>query len=98
MPKTTRRRTSAEKEEAHKVIAEARYLRRLLKEFGATLVSFDPGATARLPGNPRGTGYWHESLSFSEAEWKWLEPLLQELLFYRLYVRHFTPKQLKRKA
>lgn len=64
----------------------------LLKEFGAGLCGYTPGAyaslTANLPGEPGtlggdGCGFWGESLHFSAICWKWLQPLLRELQLRR---------------
>ncbi len=62
--------------------AEAKELRELLVEFGAELSGWDPGISANLrhmPPRVRGTGYWGEHISFSNIEWIWLKPLLEEL-------------------
>lgn len=59
------------KAEAKQIIERADYLRSLLNEFGARLHSFDPGVAAMLPDT--------QLMSFGQAEWEWLEPLLIEL-------------------
>lgn len=68
----------AERLESRRLIKERNSLRSLLKEFGARLAGWDPGVTALLPGL-RGDGYFGEALSFSQTEWDWLRPLLEEL-------------------
>jgi len=72
--------TKTEREENKKICNRATFLRELLKEFGAVLCGFDPGASAMVKGvSGKGDGYWGEQLSFDGLEWKWLEPLLVEL-------------------
>lgn len=61
---------------------EAKELRELLDEFGVDLSGWDPGISAnirRMPPRVRGSGYWGEHMSFSNIEWTWLKPLLEEL-------------------
>ncbi len=68
--------------ENQRLQAEAKELRELLAEFGAELSRWDPGISANLrhmPSRVRGTGYWGEHISFSNIEWTWLKPLLEEL-------------------
>lgn len=71
--------------EDRKLVARMKEIRELIAEFGLTLRGFDPGVTASFKDNPaiRGRGYWGEAVSFDTNEWKWLEPLLKELLEYR---------------
>ena len=70
--------------ENRKIRERAKQLRELLREFGAVLSGFDPGASAMIKGVPgKGDGYWGEQLSFTGLEWKWLEPLLVELRDFR---------------
>lgn len=71
--------------ETRAIIKRATFLRRLLKENGLILHSFDPGVAAlkKIGKNPF-TKQWHTaSFNFDRAEWGWLEPLLLELRKYR---------------
>lgn len=52
------------------------HLKTLLAEFGVTLLAFGPGVRGRLKEDGE---EWVTSISFSGAEWAWLEPLLEEL-------------------
>ena len=52
----------------------------LLKKVGFTLFSYDPGVV----GSPDGTTLSRDyTLSFNYGEWKWLKPLIEELVEYR---------------
>lgn len=67
--------------EDKKLVARMKEIRDLIAEFGLTLHGYDPGITASLKDNPklRGDGWGGEAITFNGTEWKWLEPLLQEL-------------------
>lgn len=64
-----------------KTLVRMKEIRELLAEFGLRLCGYDPGVTASLIDSPEtaGRGYWGEAISFEHNEWKWLEPLLNEL-------------------
>lgn len=72
-------------EEDRKLLARMKEIRELIAEFGLILRGYDPGISASVKANPglRGRGYWGEAVSFDNNEWKWLEPLLNELRDYR---------------
>lgn len=67
--------------EDRKLLARMKEIRELIAEFGLTLSGYDPGITAILKANPKlcGDGWGGEPITFDGTEWKWLEPLLQEL-------------------
>lgn len=83
-------------EEDRKLLARMAEIRELISQFGLTLSGYDPGITASLTEKPeqRGRGYWGEAISFEDAEWKWLEPLLKELSLLRRTAKTADPERL----
>lgn len=71
--------------EDKKLVARMKEIRELIAEFGLTLSGYDPGISAILKDQPRlrGDGWGGEPITFDGTEWKWLEPLLQELRILR---------------
>lgn len=70
--------------ENRSICKQAKHLRELLKEFGLTLVGFDPGITASVDAHPElRWSAWHGPIKLDHDEWKWLEPLLLELRDFR---------------
>lgn len=66
------------------ICKQAYHLRALLKEFGLTLVGFDPGITASVDARPElRWSAWHGPIKLDDNEWTWLEPLLIELRDFR---------------
>ena len=63
---------AVERARVARVVKRINQIRRLLKEFGATLSAYDPGVLAYL-SHPTVT------LDFGSSVWNWLEPLLIEL-------------------
>lgn len=85
-------------ERDRQVVAAMKEDSALLAEFGLELYGYDPGVTAYfkpgtgVPGfdtkfsgilGMEGRGYWGEPVALTRIEWKWLKPLLQELLEHR---------------
>lgn len=86
------------------IVAEAEHLRPLLAEFGAHLSGFGNGVSVLLGDRPRLVSLMGETfdlpdVSFGHTEWKWVEPLLEELQAYRKKagnLRFPTPEHLTR--
>ena len=60
---------------------EMKKVRELIKEFDLRLAGYDPGISATFISSPsiRGNGWGLEPISFTDIEWKWLKPILEEL-------------------
>ena len=69
------------KKETQAILRRMTFLRRLLKENGLILSSYDPGVGAlrKIGRNPFTKQWSTVSLDFGRTEWAWLEPLLLEL-------------------
>jgi len=61
------------------IVIRIRKIQKLLKQFDVQAYAFDPGVI----GQYRIDSVHVADLSFGYYEWKWLEPLLRELLMYR---------------
>jgi len=74
----------ATEKEREDVVRRYLKIQKLLKHFGVEAYAFDPGVRCMIPEVGKSRGYYKEgTLDFGEYEWKWLEPLLRELLRYR---------------
>lgn len=73
--------------EDKKLCARMKEIRDLIKEFGLTLVGYDPGISAAVDAKPKlAWDRWSGPIRLNQNEWEWLEPLLQELRMRRKQV------------
>ena len=74
---TIRKMTPQEKEDL-KLVRKIKKIERLMQHFDATAFAFKPGVRCYIPGD----GNWF--IDFDKPTWKFIEPLLKELLYLRM--------------
>lgn len=74
------------KKEREEVVKRINRTQRLFKQFGVQVYAFDPGVRCYILG----IGGPKADLDFGGNEWKWLEPLLKELVQWRGYGKKFN--------
>lgn len=74
----------ATEKEREEEVTKIKKIQRLLVHFNLSAFAFDPGVKClRLYTKVSSKGYGPEYVDFDGETWKWIEPLLRELLKYR---------------
>ena len=81
----------ATKKEREEEVTKIKKIQRLLVQFNLSAFAFDPGVRClKLYNKVSSNGYGPEYVDFDGETWKWLEPLLKELVRWRKYGESFN--------